>query len=72
MVAQRDQGLVIQPSFPVGDDLRSGAPEEVMPGFRSIEMGIYAVNPTRIHVLPKVRLLIDHLVEAFRVKPWSD
>jgi DNA-binding transcriptional LysR family regulator len=43
-----------------------------MPGFRSIEMGIYAVYPTRKHVLPKVRLLIDHLAEAFRTKPWSD
>jgi DNA-binding transcriptional LysR family regulator len=72
MVALRDQGLVIQPSFLVGGDLRSGALVEVMPGFRSIEMGIYAVYPTRKHVLPKVRLLIDHLAEAFRIKPWSD
>jgi DNA-binding transcriptional LysR family regulator len=71
-VALRDQGLVIQPSFLVGDDLRSGALVEVMPGFRSMEMGIYAMYPTRKHVLPKVRLLIDHLAEAFRVQRWSE
>lgn len=71
-VALGHQGLVIQPSFLVSDDLRSGALVEVMPAFRPLEMGIYAVYPTRKHVLPKVRLLIDHLAEAFRVKPWSD
>ena len=71
-VALRHQGLVIQPSFLVGDDVRSGALVELMPGYRSIEMGIYAMYPTRKHVLPKVRLLIDYLVEAFKVKPWAE
>jgi len=36
-----------------------------MPGYRSIELGIYAVYPTRKHVLPKVRALIDFLAERF-------
>ena len=71
-VALRHQGLVIQPSFLVGDDLRSGALVEVMPEQRSSERGIYAMYPTRKHVLPKVRLLIDFLVESFRKKPWPD
>jgi DNA-binding transcriptional LysR family regulator len=71
-VAQRHQGLIIQPSFLVSDDLRSGALVELMPDHRSIEMGIYAMYPSRKHVLPKVRLLIDYLVESFKVKPWSD
>jgi DNA-binding transcriptional LysR family regulator len=71
-VALRHQGLIIQPSFLVSDDLRSGALVELMPDHRSIEMGIYAMYPSRKHVLPKVRLLIDYLVESFKVKPWSD
>lgn len=71
-VALRHQGLVIQPSFLVGDDVKSGALVELMPDYRSIEMGIYAMYPTRKHVLPKVRLLIDYLVDAFKVKPWAD
>jgi hypothetical protein len=28
--------------------------------------------PTRKHVLPKVRLLIDYLVDAFKVKPCAE
>src|SRR5512140_376961 len=71
-VALRHQGLVIQPSFLVGDDVKSGALVELMPDYRSIEMGIYAMYPTRKHVLPKVRLLIDYLVDAFKVKPWAE
>ena len=38
---------------------------EVMPEFRSLELGIYAVYPTRKHVSPKVRALIDFLGERF-------
>ena len=71
-VALRHQGLIIQPSFLVGEDLQSGALVEVMPEYRSLEFGVYAVYPTRKHVLPKVRLLIDYLVEAFKAKRWAD
>ena len=41
-----------------------------MPQYRSIEFGIYAVYPTRKHVPPKIRLLIDFLGEAFRLPRW--
>jgi DNA-binding transcriptional LysR family regulator len=41
-----------------------------MPGYRSIELGIYAVYPSRKFVSPKVRLLIDFLVEAFSTPVW--
>ena len=71
-IALRHQGLVIQPSFLVGDDLRSGSLVELMPDYRSMDLGIYAMYPTRKHVLPKVRLLIDYLVEAFSGRHWSD
>ncbi|HWP10268.1 MAG TPA: LysR family transcriptional regulator [Ramlibacter sp.] len=71
-VALRHQGLIIQPSFLVGEDLQSGALVEVMPEYRSLDFGVYAVYPTRKHVLPKVRLLIDYLVEAFKAKRWAD
>lgn len=71
-VALRHEALVIQPSFLVGEDIRSGALLEILPEFRSMEMGIYAMYPTRKHVLPKVRLLIDYLVEAFKVPRWID
>jgi DNA-binding transcriptional LysR family regulator len=64
-VALAHQGIILQPSFLVGDDLADGTLVELMPDYRSIELGIYAVYPTRKHVPPKVRALIDFLTEIF-------
>lgn len=68
--AVQHQGIVLQPSFLVGPHIASGALVEILPQFRSIELGIYAVYPTRKHLTPKVRALIDFLVEAFRMRGW--
>lgn len=70
-IALAHQGIVLQPSFLVGDDLRSGALVEVLPEYRTQELGIYAVYPTRKHVAPKVRLLIEHLAKAFAKAEWE-
>ena len=70
--ALQHQGVVMQPSFLVGADLAAGTLVELMPQYRGIELGIYAVYPTRKHVSPKVRLLIDFLVESFRQPRWAD
>src|SRR5205823_13345500 len=64
------QGIILQPTFLVGDDLAAGTLIELMPKYRSIELGIYAIYPTRKHVAAKVRVLIDFLVEAFRTPRW--
>lgn len=66
------QGIIVQPTFLIGDDLRTGALVELMPQYRAIELGIYALYPTRKHVLPKVRLLVDYLVAALKKKAWPD
>ena len=68
--AIRHQGIVLQPSFLVAPFLQSGELVEVLPQFRSIELGIYAVYPSRRHVTAKVRLMIDFLVAAFRTPAW--
>ena len=70
--ALQDLGIILQPSFLVGADLQSGALVELLPQYRGLELGIYAVYPTRKHVPPKVRLMIDYLVEAFRKGAWPD
>jgi DNA-binding transcriptional LysR family regulator len=59
------QGVILQPTFLVGGDLSTGALVELMPDFRSIELGIYAVYPTRKHVSAKVRALIEFLTGHF-------
>jgi len=68
--ALRHQGIVLQPSFLIGTHLATGTLVEVLPNYRSIELGVYAVYPSRKHLAPRVRALIDFLVEAFRTHPW--
>ena len=68
--ALRHQGIVLQPSFLVGTHLAAGTLVEVLPNYRSIELGVYAVYPSRKHLAPRVRALIDFLIEAFRTRPW--
>ena len=70
--AVQHQGIVLQPSFLVGAHLASGALVEVLPRYRSVELGVYAVYPTRKHLTPKVRVLIDFLADAFRMRAWPD
>jgi DNA-binding transcriptional LysR family regulator len=64
------QGIVLQPDFLVGADIAAGRLVELMPQYRSLEFGIYAVYPTRKHVAPKVRRLIDFLVASFQTPHW--
>lgn len=68
--ALHDQGIVLQPTFLVGHDLRTGTLVELMPEWRSVELGVYAVYPSRKFVSPKVRLMIDFLAGAFGTPPW--
>jgi DNA-binding transcriptional LysR family regulator len=56
----------------VGPDLAQGTLREILPGYRSIELGVYAVYASRKFVSPKVRLLIDFLVESFADPPWAE
>jgi len=60
------QGVILQPDFLVGRDLADGTLVELMPQYRSLELGIYAVYPTRKHVPAKVRALVDFLMAHFR------
>ncbi|KAF1067740.1 MAG: HTH-type transcriptional regulator DmlR [Pseudomonas citronellolis] len=71
-IALEGGGLLLQPSFMVGGDLRRGTRVEVLPEYRAVELGIYAVYPSRKHLAPKVRALIDFLVERFAAVDWGD
>ncbi|MDR7375937.1 DNA-binding transcriptional LysR family regulator [Rhodoferax ferrireducens] len=65
------QGVILQPSFLVGADLAAGRLVQLLPGYQAMEMGIYAVYPTRKHVAPKVRALVDFLAGEFaRPRAW--
>ena len=59
------QGVILQPTFLIEEDLAAGTLVELMPAFRALELGIYAIYPTRKHLSPKVRLLVEFLADAF-------
>ncbi|MEX0605551.1 MAG: LysR family transcriptional regulator [Marinobacter sp.] len=63
------QGIILQPDFLVGEDLAAGRLVEILPDHRSVELGIYAVYPTRKFVTPKVRALVDFLTEELDGEP---
>lgn len=65
------QGIIMQPDFLIYEDLRRGALVEVMPEFHGIELGIFAVYPTRKQLPLKVRRLVDFLVAALKTPPWA-
>ena len=54
----------------VNVDLRSGALVELMPQYRSMEFGVYAIYPTRQHVSPKIRAMIDFLSKEMATVSW--
>jgi DNA-binding transcriptional LysR family regulator len=64
------QGIVLQPDFLVGEDLKAGALVALLPDYRSTEFGIYAVYPSRKYLPLKIRRLVDFLTAAFRSAPW--
>jgi DNA-binding transcriptional LysR family regulator len=65
------QGVILQPTFMVQPHLKDGTLRELLPQFRSFELGIHAVYPSRQHVAPKVRVLVDYLQRALRGRDWS-
>jgi DNA-binding transcriptional LysR family regulator len=68
--ALEDQGIVLQPDFLVGSDLSRGTLVELMPGYRSLELGIHAVYASRKHLPMKTRRLVDFLASAFVNPGW--
>lgn len=61
--ALQNQGVVLQPDFLIGEDIRAGRLVEIMPEWHAGELGIYAIYPSRRYLSAKVRLLIDYLAE---------
>ena len=62
-------GIVMTPTFYVGDLIRTGKLRRVLEGYTLPELGIHAVYPQRAHVPPKVRVFVDFLARRFGRKP---
>ena len=60
------------PSFLVAQDLAAGTLVELLPQYRSVSFGVFAVYPTRQHMPPKVRVLVDFLAQTFSSPDYRD
>ncbi len=58
------RGIILQPSFMIAEDLERGDLVEILPQYRGIELGLYAVYPSRKLLSAKVRVLVDFLAET--------
>lgn len=66
LAALSGAGILFQPHFIVGDDLATGRLVQLLPGWQSAELGVYAVYPSRKHLSAKVRTFVDFLAAALQ------
>ena len=65
-------GVVFEPAFIVGPEVRAGRLVPLLQGYEPLPVPIYAVYPTRKHLSAKVRLFVDFLIERFAdAADWS-
>jgi len=70
--ARAGLGIVWQPTFLVGPDLRAGRLVPLLPGWRVPDIDILAVYPSRRQLSAKVRAMIDFLADEFSgTPPWD-
>jgi DNA-binding transcriptional LysR family regulator len=59
-------GIALLPEYLVADDLRAGRLKHVLPEYSSETAPAYVVYPSRQHLAPRTRVVIDFLVEEVR------
>lgn len=65
-------GILMLPTFYIGDQLRSGELKPVLCKFRPADIAVYAVYPERRNLSPKVRAFVDFLAATFGPEPaWE-
>jgi DNA-binding transcriptional LysR family regulator len=65
-------GIVVQPSFIVGDAIRAKKLVPLLTDYEASELPIYAVYPSRQHLSAKVRTFVDYLAAQFGEDPDWD
>ena len=64
-------GIALQPTYLANPHLADGTLQQVLPHWKLPDMAIYALYPSRKHLSPAVRSLLDFLVVRFAVIPWG-
>jgi DNA-binding transcriptional LysR family regulator len=65
-------GVILVPTFMVGDDLRAGRLVRLLPDYPPPEQGLHALYPPGRHLSAKVRSFVDFLVTRFGGEPAWD
>ncbi len=64
-------GIIYEPDFIVGPDLRAGRLERLLQAHELPPAAIYVVYPSRRHLSAKVRAFADFVAESFATQPWT-
>jgi DNA-binding transcriptional LysR family regulator len=71
-VAARGRGIVFEPAFIVGPEVRAGRLVPLLQDYEPLPVPIYAVYPSRKHLSAKVRRFVEFLIERFAAaQDWS-
>lgn len=68
--AQAGGGIALQPVYLAKPHLEDGSLQVVLPEWQLPDMSIYALYPSRKHLSPAVRALLDFLAERFAGIAW--
>jgi DNA-binding transcriptional LysR family regulator len=71
--ALKGNGITALPTFIVGQDIKEGRLEIVLPSNQPTDLAIYALYAPNRYLAAKTRVFIDFLVERFGPRPaWDD
>jgi len=72
VAALAGSGIVLQPTFIVGDDLRAGRLQTILDAYRVATLNVHAVYSHRQYLSAKVRTFVDFLASYFGSPPYWD
>lgn len=72
LAALAGKGIILQPTFIVGDDIRAGRLQTVLDQYRTEELNVHAVYAHRQYLSAKVRTFVDFLAGYFGSPPYWD
>lgn len=72
VAALAGKGIILQPTFIVGDDIRAGRLQTVLDQYRTEELNVHAVYAHRQYLSAKVRTFVDFLAGYFGSPPYWD
>jgi DNA-binding transcriptional LysR family regulator len=64
-IAKSGGGIALIPEFIVQDPLAQGLLLEVLPGYTTLEFGLFAIFPHRRYLSKKIRCFIDFMIDEF-------